>query len=47
MKNNLAEKIKSLNKNKEKILKKPIKVKKKIKIDKLKNIKNITLNKKL
>ena len=45
MKNILGEKIKSLNLNKEKFLKKPIKVIKKIKIHKLKNITNFSLNK--
>ena len=45
MKNILGEKIKSLNLNKKKFLKKPIKVIKKIKIHKLKNITNFSLNK--
>ena len=45
MKNKLAAKIKSLKINKEKFLKKPIKVIKKIKIHKLKNITNFSLNK--
>ena len=45
MKNNLAAKIKSLKINKEKFLKKPIKVIKKIRIHKLKNFTNFSLNK--
>ena len=45
MKNILGAKIKSLNLNKEKFLKKPIKAIKKIKIHKLKNITNFSLNK--
>ena len=45
MKNILGAKIKSLNLNKEKFLKKPIKAIKKIRIYKLKNITNFSLNK--
>ena len=45
MKNILREKIKSLNLNKEKFLKKPIKAIKKIRIHKLRNITNLSINK--
>ena len=45
MKNIFGVKIKSLNLNKEKFLKEPIKAIKKIKIHKLKNITNFSLNK--
>ena len=45
MKNILSAKIKSLNLNKEKFLKKPIKAIKKIRIHKLKSITNFSLNK--
>ena len=45
MKNSLITKIKKLNLNKEKLIEKPIKVFKKIKLNKLKNITSFSLNK--